>query len=220
MPRSTHMTTIIKINTKYYSFGYGFADTKLTSNPIADRLSLWDREGTIVSPDNLFRLNTKEEMRLVDFGILRAYHINNIETKYLNNIGNIYADYTLKMNLNPDNTLDEMRSSGAIILKNLQFTTNDSRYFSSGQKPFSTDKTNNCVSFTNSVFTDRMICTCPLSKRFTHIIDNHPNNCETIKPENIDDIYKNRCQLLYTLLNTRIKPISLDRFKKIMNLEL
>ena len=209
MPRSTHMTTIIKIDTDYYSFGYGFADTISTSNPIADRLSIWDREGTIVSPDNLFRLNTNEEMRLVDFGILCASHIENIETKYLNNIGNIYSDYTMQINLKPDNTLDDINTEGAIILKNLQFTTNDSRYFSSGQKPLVKDKSNNCVTFTNSIFTNRMVCLCPLSKRFTNIIDNHPDNCKTIKPKKMNHVYKNRCQLLYTLLNTHINPYSI-----------
>jgi len=211
MPTSTHMVTIIKINAQYYSFGFAFTDTSSTFSELSDRTHVWDRLGSIFSPDSLFKLKPDEEMRLVDFGILRQSHIENLNA-YLGQITGVYADYIEAINLNDDNTLND-ETDGKIVLKNLQFITNKSRYFSFGSKPFSSEVSNNCASFTSNIFEGRIQCACPLKNRFSLFIDNHPENCFAAK----EDITNKRCQKLYNLLNTRVKDITVPKFKQIMN---
>lgn len=211
MPSSTHMVTIIKINASYYSFGFAFTDTSKTFSQLSDRTHVWDRLGSIFSPDSLFKLKPDEEMRLVDFGILRQSHIENLNS-YLSQITGIYADYTESINLNADNTLSD-DTDGKIVLKNLQFITNKSRYFSFGSKPLSSDISNNCASFTSKIFEDRINCVCPFKKRLSLFIDNHPENCYAARK----DPTNKRCQKLHNLLNTRVRDISVSKFKQIMN---
>ena len=213
MPASTHMVTVIKIGDNYYSFGFGFSDTSDTFSQLSDMTHLWDRAGSIFSPDTLFKLKPQEQMRLVDFGILRQEHIGKLNT-YFEAITGIYGDYIESINLNDDNTLnDNISVGGEIVLKNLQFITNKSRYFSFGKKPLSSDVSNNCVSFTSSIFEGRLTCACPLEKRWSLVIDNHPENCLAT----LEDVTQKRCQQLYHLLNTRIRTIALSDFKQIMN---
>jgi len=213
MLSASHMVTIIKIGTKYYSFGFAFSDTTKTFNRFADMTHIWDRDGCVFSPDSLFKLKQQETMRLVDFGILRQEHIDNLN-KYFTGITGIYADYTETVNLNADNTLNEnMNMGGKIVLKNLQFMTPKSKYFSFGPKQFSSEEINNCATFTASIFPGRLTCACPLRKRFSLVIDNHPENCSATA----HDATNKRCQKLYHLLNTRSKTITTKKLKQLMN---
>lgn len=210
---ASHMVTIIKINAKYYSFGFAFSDTTKTYNKFADMTHVWDRDGCVFSPDSLFKLKQQETMRLVDFGILRQEHVDNLN-KYFNNITGIYADYIETINLNYDKTLNENSGiGGQIVLKNLQFMTPKSKYFSLGPKLFSSDEINNCATFTASIFPGRLTCACPLRKRLSLVIDNHPENCSATT----DDTSHKRCQKLYQLLNTRSKAITKKKLKQLMN---
>jgi len=212
MPSSTHVVTLIKIGNKYYSFGFAFSDTSDTFSKLSDMTHLWDRSGSIFSPDTLFKIKPQEQMRLIDFGILRQTHIDKLNT-YFGEITGIYGDYIESINLNADNTLNDDKKDGEIVLKNLQFITNKSRYFSFGHKPLSSTVYNNCASFTSNIFEDRITCACPLKKRLSLVIDNHPENCFATSV----DTTQIRCQQLYQLFNSRIQSIALSDFKQIMN---
>ncbi len=213
MLASSHMVTIIKINRKYYSFGFAFSDSTKTFNSFADMTHVWDRDGCIFSPDSLFKLKQQETMRLVDFGILRPEHVDSLNS-YFNNITGIYADYIETINLNQDKSLNEnMSIGGKIVLKNLQFMTPKSKYFSFGPKLLSSSEINNCATFTTHIFPGRLACSCPLRKRFSLFIDNHPENCSATA----HDTTNKRCQKLYHLLNTRSKPITKNKLKQLMN---
>jgi len=96
-----HIVTILYIDGKVYSFGYGYSgpsDRQQKEEKIADSLK-WYQEfhtgnGSIYTADHLLNIGVGYKYPLIDFGILTSEHVSKIE-KFLNKTDTLSITFEL-----------------------------------------------------------------------------------------------------------------------------
>ena len=98
---ASHIVTILYIEQKVYSFGYGFlglSDRQQKEQKIADIFErvkeLHTGSGSIYTADFLLQLGKGYKYPLIDFGILTSEHVDNINF-FLNKTDTLHVDFGL-----------------------------------------------------------------------------------------------------------------------------
>jgi hypothetical protein len=98
---ASHIVTILYIEQKVYSFGYGFlglSDRQQKEQKIADIFKrfkeLHTGSGSIYTADFLLQLGKGYKYPLIDFGILTSKHVSNIEI-FLNKTDTLHVSFEL-----------------------------------------------------------------------------------------------------------------------------